>query len=74
MNLEELRSLKRHDLQKKAKQYGIKANQSSQALIEQILEKSAVFYFHLILCLRYNRIRKSMKRVAMVRFAEFYLT
>lgn len=39
MEIEELRSLPRHELQKKAKEYGVKANQSTQAIIEQISEK-----------------------------------
>lgn len=48
MNREELKSLKRHDLQLKAKALGIKANQSSQLLIEQILTMGTVRRFHLI--------------------------
>ena len=39
MNPEELKALKRHELQEKAKELGIKANQSSQEIIDQLLEK-----------------------------------
>ena len=39
MNLEELKALTRRELQEKAKEYGVKANQSSQEIIDQLLEK-----------------------------------
>ena len=48
MNLEELKALPRRELQEKAKEYGIKANQSSQEIIDQLLEKCVrkFAYFH----------------------------
>lgn len=42
MNLERLKSMKRHDLQQEAKKYGIKANQASSVLIDLILKQQKV--------------------------------
>ena len=42
MNREDLSAMKRRDLQMKAKELGIKANQASSVLIQQILEMSDV--------------------------------
>ena len=42
MNLERLKSMKRHDLQQGAKKYGIKANQASSVLIDLILKQQKV--------------------------------
>ena len=42
MNLELLKSMKRHDLQQEAKKYGIKANQASSVLIDLILKQQKV--------------------------------
>lgn len=42
MNLERLKSMKRHDLQQEAKKYGIKANQASSVLIDLILKHQKV--------------------------------
>ena len=43
MNEEELKALNRAELQQEAKKLGIKANQSSAQLIQQIIEKTNVF-------------------------------
>lgn len=42
MNKDELSAMKRSELQKEAKKLGIKANQASNLLIQQILEKNNV--------------------------------
>ena len=42
MNKDELSAMKRSELQKEAKKLGIKANQASSMLIQQILEKNHV--------------------------------
>lgn len=42
MNKDELSAMKRSELQKEAKKLGIKANQASNMLIQQILEKNNV--------------------------------
>ena len=42
MNREDLSAMKRRDLQMKAKELGIKANQASSVLIQQILKMSDV--------------------------------
>lgn len=50
MNLELLKSMKRHDLQQEAKKYGIKANQASSVLIDLILKQQkveAIFFCYL---------------------------
>ena len=44
MNKNDLSTMKRNELQKKAKELGIKANQASSVLIQQILEKDNVHH------------------------------